>query len=703
MNHALRLGLFTALSVISCQLAAAPPAAPVEPVTDDYYGTKVVDPYRWMESGKDERWMPWLKDQAAHSRSIFDSMPGRAKLLGDISDRTGALPAVSRVAAAGGVMVWQDRPAGAQDFRLMVRDGKGEPRVLLDPSAGGKEGAQVIDDWSLSPNGKHVAVLLSKRGTERSVVHVVDTATGAIGPERIGDAMIVRWLADSSGFTYLNFVGEHGTPTYYLNNQARLHVLGRAQDTAIETRANPALAVQPGQWAVVVPDPIADHAYLAVRDGRSEFRLLRSTASAVRSGKPAWAPVFDFGDTVVDVALAGEQIYVTSRKGNSNGKVLRLAAGNPELARAAEVALPGNPVIEAIHGAKSGVWVRTLEGGVSGLWFVPIQGQARKVELPYSGSIGWLENDPAKDDALIGLAGWFNPAKVFHLAENGEVHDIGFVPPPPFDVEGYEAVRSTARARDGKDIPYTLLRKKGAKGPSPLLLEAYGSYGMSMSPRFNTRVLPFLDRGGAYVMANVRGGGEFGRDWHYAGKAETKATTWRDAIAVAEKLVADGATTPAKMTILGTSAGGVMVGGAVNERPDLFAGAIANVGFMNPIRYVSEQNFADIEEWGGPIKDTKTFQTMFGLDPYVHIKAGTRYPATLVVSGINDPRAATFHSAKYAARMAASTTSGEPVLLRIDFDAGHGMGSSRNQADATWTDIYSFVLWQAGEAEFQPR
>ncbi|MEG8048310.1 prolyl oligopeptidase family serine peptidase [Sphingomonas aerolata] len=146
-----------------------------------------------------------------------------------------------------------------------------------------------------------------------------------------------------------------------------------------------------------------------------------------------------------------------------------------------------------------------------------------------------------------------------------------------------------------------------------------------------------------------------------------------------------------------------MVGQAVNERPDLFNGAIANVGFMNPIRYVSEQNFADIQEWGGPITDAKSFKTMFDLDPYEHIRPGVRYPATLVVSGINDPRAATFHGAKYAAKLAAATTSGEPVLLRIDFDAGHGAGSTRTQNEDLWTDIYSFALWRGGLADFQPK
>jgi prolyl oligopeptidase len=693
--------------LLSAAVAAAAPAARVEPVTDDYYGTKVTDPYRWMENGKDPEWMPWLKGQAAHTSAVLNSIPARAAMLSEVSAKTGALPSVASAQTAGGVMVWQERPAGAQDFRLMIGGHRQTPRVLFDPSQGASEGVQVIDGFTLSPDGQHVIVELSKRGTERSVLHVLETATGKMRHERIADTAVVSWLPDSSGFGYVNFVGEFGTPSYYVNNQARLHLLSQAAgtaDAAIPTRSLKRLRIAPGQWALVFFGRNSETAMLAVRDGRSEFRLYRSDLRAVKAGAPKWERVADFSDTIVDASWAADNLYVTTRKESSNGRVLRLSAAKPALDSAEPISIPGNPVIEQVTAAKSGAWVKTLEGGVSGLWFAANGARPRRVNLPYEGTVGWLENDPSQDDALISLTGWFAPAKVFHLAENGDVHDIGLIPPLPYDVSPYQAVRGTARAQDGKEIPYTLLAKKGfsANGANPLLLEAYGSYGASMSPRFQSRLFPFLDRGGIYVLANVRGGGEFGRDWHYAGKAGTKATTWRDAIAVAEHLVATKVTSQAKMTILGTSAGGVMVGGAINERPDLFTGAVANVGFMNPIRYVSEQNFADIEEWGGPISDANSFKAMYGLDPYVHIKDGAKYPATLVVSGINDPRAATFHSAKYAARLAKASASGEPVLLRIDFDAGHGMGSSRSQADATWTDIYSFVLWQAGVPEFQP-
>jgi len=215
-------------------------------------------------------------------------------------------------------------------------------------------------------------------------------------------------------------------------------------------------------------------------------------------------------------------------------------------------------------------------------------------------------------------------------------------------------------------------------------------------------LLPFLDAGGVYCNANVRGGGEYGREWHKAGQKATKANTWRDLIAVCETLIAERITSPKHLAISGTSAGGITVGRALTERPDLFAAAISNVGWTNPIRYVAEQNVADIDEWG-PIVDAQSFKVMYDMDAYQAIKPGTPYPAVLCITGATDPRVASWHVAKFAARLQAATSSRNPVLLRIDFDAGHGIGSTRTQSDALAADIYSFVLWRTGAKGFQPR
>lgn len=680
-------------------------------VTDDYYGTKVDDPYRWMESGKDPRWMPWLKAQAAYTESVMSKLPGRAALLRDIQALSGEQTAYRMVRKSGNTLFIQRRDPGAEDTRIYVREGKAAERLLLDP-AKVLDTPQALDWWNLSPNGKLLAVGLSKRGSEASVLHLVEVSSGKLMPTRIPatDFGHVEWLPDSSGFAYMRFVGEQGTPTYYLNNEMRLHRIGMGRDDGsadplLLPRDKPPIPLTPNEFAFIGITEQSPVATLAILDGRREFQLYVTSREAVLAGTPAWTKVGGYDEQIERMGVRDDELWLLSTKGASNGRLLVTSARKPDLTTAKTITIPGNPVIESIAVTRRAVLAWTVEGNQMGLWRVAMNAKPQRIALPFAGSLMMLSAVNATGEAYFSLASWLNPPAVYHLDGGGKLRPTGLASRPAgYDPARYEAKSLFATARDGTRIPYTIVSRKGrqAAGPGPLLIDAYGSYGMANMPFFQSALMPLLDRGASYVMAHVRGGGEYGRDWHYGGRGPTKANTWNDAIAVAEALVRDKVTTPALMSIIGTSAGGVMVGQAINTRPDLFTGAIANVGFMNPVRYVSEQNNADIPEWGGPITDAATFKTMFDLDPYQHIKPGTAYPATLVVSGLNDPRAATFHSAKYAARLAAATKSGEPVLLRIDFGAGHGMGSTRTQRDALWTDIYSFVLWQAGAKDFQP-
>lgn len=685
---------------------AQAPVAKVQAVTDDYYGTQVTDPYRWMESGKDPDWMPWLQAQAKHTQGVFAAMPGRASLLADVAARSGELTTVGQAEQAGGRVFHEIRAAGEQDTKLMVREADGRTRVLLDPTTlKNADGDQVIDRWAASPTGRHVLVALSRRGTEHSTLRVLDVATGGFLPVAIPHAWMMSWTRNGEAFSYLKFVGEPGTPTYFVGNEARLHRLGSiAPDVLLARRGQGGISAKAEQFVPVIFDPDSRTALAVVRDGRNEIAIYRADADTAMTGNATWTPVAGFDDVVVDSSVDGDRLYLVSKKQASGGKILQTSATAPDLKTARIVALPGTPVIESILAVQGGLLVRTIDGPASGLWRVGEDGKAVKLALPFDGQVTALQGWAPSPEVLVAMTGWFTPSTVYRLdLRDGQLKDLALVPPLPFDTAGYAARRSEVAVRDGTRVPYTLVMKKGATldATTPVLLEAYGAYGYAALPRFNARVLAFLDRGGVYALANVRGGGEFGRDWHYAGKASTKATTWRDAIDVAEQLMRDKVGSSKTMTLIGTSAGGVMLGGAINERPDLFAGAIANVGFMNPVRYVSEQNYADIEEWGGPITDAASFKTMFDLDPYQHIRAGTAYPPTLVVSGLNDPRAATFHSAKYAARLAAAQDGKVPVLLRLDFGAGHGMGSSRSQLDEVWTDIYAFTLAQAGRPDFR--
>lgn len=687
--------------------AEPPEVAPVEPVTDDYYGTRVTDPYRWMESGQDPRWMPWLQSQAGYAEATLRRLPGRAGLLRDIQSLSGEQTAYRMVKRVGQQLFIQRRDPGAEDTRIYVRSGKSAERLLLDPATV-LDSPQALDWWHVSPDGRYVAVGLSKRGSEAAVLHVVQVSSGKLLPVRIPatDYGQVAWLPDSSGFAYLCFVGQQGTPSYYLNNETRLHRLGKPGPDALLLRRDvPPVPLQPHEFAFIFFDAGSSHALLAIADGRRESRVYVTDRAALLAGRARWTLVGGFDAQLEGAGLRGDELWLLSTKDAPNGRLLVTSARKPDLAGAKRLILPGNPVIEALTMTRSGPLLQTIEGGQMGLWQVSSAAPPRRITLPFSGSVQVLSTVEGADEAYVAMAGWLQAPAVFQLDAHGRLQATGLSSQPPgFDANRYEARSLSATAADGTRIPYTVLSLKGrsSQGAGPLLLEAYGAYGKAYMPAFQAALLPMLDRGGRYAIAHVRGGGEFGRDWHYGGRGPTKANTWNDAIAVAESLVRDKETSPAQMSVIGTSAGGVMVGQAINARPELFAGAIANVGFMNPVRYVAEQNNTDIPEWGGPISDAATFKTMFDLDPYQHIKPGTAYPATLVVSGLNDPRAATFHSAKYAARLAAASSSGKPVLLRIDFGAGHGLGSTRTQRDAMWADIYSFVLWQAGQREFQP-
>jgi prolyl oligopeptidase len=301
--------------------------------------------------------------------------------------------------------------------------------------------------------------------------------------------------------------------------------------------------------------------------------------------------------------------------------------------------------------------------------------------------------------------GWLTPSGIWSVNPAGQAADTGLTPKPAIDTSPYETVRAFAVAKDGARIPYTLIHRKGLKrdGRTPAWISAYGSYGSSAyTPAFAGRTLALIDAGFIVGYANVRGGGEYGREWHKAGQLMNKPNTWRDLIAVCETICKDGWTSPARLAIGGRSAGGITVGRALTERPDLFAAVIDGVGWSNPLRYVAEQNgYGEEPEWGA-IAEPAGYKALKQIDSYQAVKDGVAYPAVLLTTGVTDPRVAPFHVGKMTARLQKATSSGKPVLLRVDFDAGHGIGSTRAQQDREAVDTYAFLLWRTGVAGYQP-
>ncbi len=282
--------------------------------------------------------------------------------------------------------------------------------------------------------------------------------------------------------------------------------------------------------------------------------------------------------------------------------------------------------------------------------------------------------------------------------------DTHILPGFPRDLSGYETVETTATASDGTRIPLSIVTRKGLPhdGKRPTYLVGYGSYGISYDPAFSPTFLPWLDRGGIYAIAHVRGGGEGGQAWHDGGKIATKQNTVHDFIACAEALVARGYTDPAHLGGEGNSAGGILIGGAITQRPDLFRAALIRVGATNTLREeYTVGGPANIPEFG-TVQDSSQFPAMLAMDAYNHVREGVAYPATLLTGGLNDPRVTVWIPAKMTAKLQASSSSGRPVLFRVEFDAGHGIGSTRTQRDDETADEFAFLLWQFGEAGYQP-
>ena len=694
--------------------AAAIPAAPVarvEPVKDTYFGETLVDPYRWMENDKDRDWLPFLKGQNEHTRAVLERIPGRSALLERIQQLSGDAVATRAIQRAGDRLFFEQRPLAADNYKLFVREGS-QVRTLIDPTLLRQAGAGHIslDWWRVSPDGSRLVYGLSKDGSEDSVAHVMTVATGRDLPDQIPNTEGAHpsWLDDGSGFFYNQLTGAVGTPERYLDSVARFHRIGTdpATDPILMKRGlDPAVSYERIQGPLIHTFRGCNYVVLELSDVRPEIRLFIAPLAEALANKAHWVAIAGFEDEITDIELVDEDVYLLANHGTPRGRVVRTSARAPALGHAQELVPQSTRVIESLSRAKDGLYLKIMDGGISRLQRLDWTGKATEIALPFDGTLSALSTTPAQDGAWFSFQGWLAPADFWHTTASGELKPSGLTPKPPIDVSGYETVHAFATAKDGTRIPYSLVHKKGIKldGGNPTWISAYGSYGMAAyTPTFAARALALIDAGFIVGYANVRGGGEYGREWHKAGQLANKPNTWRDLIAVCEELCARKYTSPSRLAIGGRSAGGITVGRAMTERPDLFAAVIDGVGWSNPLRYVAEQNgYGEEPEWGA-ISEESGYRALKSIDSYHAVRDAVAYPAVLLTTGVTDPRVAPFHVAKMAARLQAATKSGKPILLRVDYDAGHGVGSTRAQQDREAADTYAFLLWQTGVPEYQP-
>jgi prolyl oligopeptidase len=687
-----------------------PPKAPVHEVTDTYFGQKIVDPYRWMEDSKNADFVAWMKAQADYTRNHLDRLPMRADLLKRLEELSDTGVRVSGVQRAGGYYFYYRVAPGENDRRLYVREGfKGAERLLLDPDKLSEPGKRYsIDSYNPSFDGKYVSYTISVGGSENGEMRVVETASGKDLGERIDRARFGAgaWLPDNHSFVYnrLQKLGD-GAPATELYQKSRvyLHTLGTSPDRDVAVfgyEVNPAIKMEttPLPFAYV---PIGSKYVIAIVNSgvspNSEYYF--TTVDKLAQTPIPWRKFVSLDDEVANLDLRGDDVYLLTYKNTPRYKIVHINLAQPDITKADTIFPASEAVVTGVGAAKDAVYVQTLDGGAGKLWRVDYKGGAPQlIKLPYEGTanLGWT--DTLTEGLLFGLTSWTKSAAYFaYNPATQKATDTTLIPPIPIDMSSIDAVSVKAKSYDGTLVPLVILSKKGLKrdGTNPTLMIGYGAYGIvNTEPFFASGYLPWLERGGILAFAGVRGGGEYGEEWHLAGKEKTKPNTWKDFIACAEYLIKEKYTSAAHLAGEGGSAGGILIGNSIAERPDLFGAAVDAVGVNDAVRAETTSNgVPNIPEFGST-KTEEGFKALLEMDAYLKIKDGAKYPAVLLVTGINDPRVEPWMSAKMAARLQTATTSGKPVLLRVDYDAGHGFGSTKRQRNEQNADIYAFLFDQ---------
>ncbi|MDB5432256.1 MAG: f1pep1 2 [Caulobacter sp.] len=693
-----------------------PPVAAVEPVVDDYFGTRITDNYRWMEDRTGPRFVAWAKGESAYARQELDAIPGRDDLQKRIAAHTGGGASVTGTKLAGGRVFYMKRNPGENSYRLYVRQGVGGPeRVLVDPDKIPTDGPHyAIDYFAPSPDGSKIAVGLSPGGSENSVIHVLDVATGVYAPDKIDrcESGFPSWLPDGSGFFYNRYVllGAGAVETdKYQNSRALLHRLGTnpEQDLAlIGTGVAGSPAVTPVDQPFVIANVASPWAFAVISHGADpDQTFYAAPLSDAVAGRAAWRLIADVADKVSNIAAHADRAFLLSHKDAPRYQVLETTLSNPDAAHAKVVIAHGPRVIQDMSLSAEALYTHDLDGGLGRVRrFDLASGKLEELPLPLEGAVGGPLTDEGAPDALVGLQNWV-VAPTVYTTRGLTVTPTSLIPPWSDDLSAYEAHEVMATAADGTKIPLSIVHKKGFKpdGTAPVWLTGYGAYGIALAPALASRFFTLLDDGGVYAVAHVRGGGEFGEDWHLAGKQATKPNTYKDLIACAEYLVANRYGAPGTLAIEGRSAGGITVGMAMTQRPDLFRVVFCGVGDCNTLRCENGTDGpANALEYGS-VATKAGFEALLAVDSTQHVKAGVKYPAALFTSGMNDPRVAPWQPGKMAAHVQAASASGRPVLYLVDFDAGHGMGSTKSQRDRELADQLAFLYWQMGKKGYQPK
>jgi len=712
--------------------APPPPKAPVAPpvkvvegpprdaprrevVEEDLFGIHLVDPYRWMEKKENAGELSrWLLHEGDATRTRLDAIAGLTKLRERVRELGMAQGFATDLSPAGDLLFYFKTEKGADLRKLVVRAKDGQERVLVDPAAmtgpGGKHVS--IDHFQPSVDGKWVAYGLAEGGGEITNEHIMETKTGRVLPDvlpRVWGEFSPGWRADGAGLYYTTMVPaaelKGADPMH--NMRVRYHRLGDAPERDVlvfGTGMEGGPHFEPHEFPKL--HPVADGQWVIGSAGgaRLERRIFVARAKDLRTPgkKPIWKTIAEYTDHVESRATHGDDIYLLSSNGSPNRRVLRISLKTPNLAKAEVIVPEGEDVVQEIAADSKFLYVHRSHQGRSRLQRYSFsKGTLEELALPFEGWIDDLATDPAREGLTVTMQGWTDESRAFSLdATSTALKEIPLVEPLKVATAPIIAEEVEAKSADGTMVPLTILRRKdlAKDGSHPTILDGYGAYGLSLTPAFRPYRFAWLERGGVYAVAHVRGGGEKGDAWRQGAKGPNKPKGIQDFVACGEYLVRERYTAPTRLAATGRSFGGILVGRAMTERPDLFAAVEVSVGELNALRFLAGDNGSNqMAELGSPETEAGA-RALVAMDAFYNVRAGVKYPAVMLETGLNDGRVPPWMSAKFGAQLRAN---GANVWMRVARDEGHGVGSTRKQRFDLFADIYSFFLQQMGDPEFR--
>ncbi len=707
------------LTLINCHSDVdieKPPLAEVHNVVDNYFGKEISDPYRYMENLQDTVVQNWLKLQDDYARKVLKSIPGRQYLIDKMMefDKRATSQALWPVITINDRYFYLKISPTDETYKLYFREKVGSEEVLLfDPISFRTNSTDTYEIATFFPShdGSKMAISLMKNGLDIPVRIVLDVDNRKLFPEVLERSYNFTWLADGSGFLHqpLN-TGDPNSQETYLNTKVYHHILNTDPSTDREIfslEKYPDLGIKPEHFNYPIFYEGCDYIFIMAASQHNN-NLFYAPISELGKEIINWKHLFKPEDKVRSFRVTSDELYIRTSRNAPNYKIIKTSIKKPDLINA-KVVVAENPIanISSFTLTSEGLYYNLSYNGVQQKTYFLSYRDNKLLELPLpisAGSITINSKGYRYSDLWLSISGWTSNLRRYRYlsAENLFILEMLSEETKYPEYEDFLVEEIMVESHDGVKVPLSLVYKKGMKmnGENPVLLTGYGAYGRSLKPEFDPDLLLFAYEGGIIATAHVRGGGELGEQWRNGGLKTTKANSWKDLIACTKYLISENYSSSKNIAIHGMSAGGITIGRAMAERPELFAVAIPKVGWMNTLRFeespFGQQNVGEI----GTVKDSVECMALIEMDAYLNLKEGINYPATLVTAGMNDTKAIAWGPAKFAARLKAVNVSDNPILFRVDYETGH-VSDTKTKYYNDIADVLSFVLWQTGHPKYQ--